>query len=281
MPNYDAVRAAALADAERLQREQEERQEQQRRRKTLNASTAIENQLDEVQTALSPVLAAEQAEREPVDISTTSATLNSLRLQHAAAQAASKADLLREQERLGPNTFQPSFLMASPAAGRFRRTRRFFGGVLVLILSTCLLGQATYWWRSEVAMRVPQTRPYLVRACERLHCDLEPPAQIDQLSIESSELVAAPGAAGSLAFTALVRNHSANALAYPAIEITLTDARDQAILRRVFLPDAYLGDTLGAKRLAGLSGNSEYTLKLTFNTSGVATAGYRAGIFYP
>ena len=159
---------------------------------------------------------------------------------------------MREDERLGPNTFQPSFLLATKSPARFHRTRRFFGSLLILVLFVGLLAQATYWWRSDVAMRVPQTRPYLVRACQRFHCEVNPPAQIDQLSIESSELVAAPGAAGALGFTALVRNHSSNALAYPAIEITLTDARDQAILRRVFLPDNYLGDPLGTRRLLGI-----------------------------
>jgi predicted Zn finger-like uncharacterized protein len=281
MPNYDAERAAALLEAERLQRKQQERHERKQRSELEEARAALAAQLEEVQSALSPTSDAEQHGHDAPEGEATSATLQSLRLQHAAVQAASKSDLAREDDRLGPNTFQPSFLLSTPSSGRFHRTRRLFGSLLILALFICLLGQATYWWRSDVAMRVPQTRPYLVRACQRLHCEVEPPAQIDQLSIESSELVAAPGTAGALAFTALVRNHSTNALAYPAIEITLTDARDQAILRRVFLPDNYLGDALGNRRLAGIPGNSEYTLKLTFSTSGVATSGYRAGIFYP
>ena len=281
MPNYDAERAAALAEAERLQKEQQERHELAQRRQSEQANATVEQQLDELQTALSPASDEQQDEFEARSANTTSATLQSLRLQHAAVQAASKADPVHEEERLGPNTFQPSFLLATPPPARFLRTRRFFGSVLALVLFVGLVAQAAYWWRSDIAMRVPQTRPYLVLACQRLHCEVEPPAQIDQLSIESSELLAAPGATGGLGFTALIRNHSVNALAYPAIEITLTDAHDQAILRRVFLPDSYLGDAGNVRRLAGIPGNSEYTLKLTFNTSGVLTSGYRAGIFYP
>ncbi len=278
MPNYDAERAAALAEAERLQKEQREQLDP---RNSKNAGTAAENELDAIQGALSPTSTAAAAEDDVADLKPAASTLHSWRLQHAAVHAASAADLQREAERLGPNTFQPSFLESSQPSGRFRRTRRFFGSVLALLLLLGLLAQATYWWRSDVALKVPQAKPYLVRACQKLNCEVDPPAQIDQLSIESSELVAAPGSAGALSFTALIRNHSGNALAYPAIEITLTDAHDQAILRRVFLPDSYLGDPLGNKRLTGLAGNSEYTLKLTFNTSGIATSGYRAGIFYP
>jgi hypothetical protein len=186
-----------------------------------------------------------------------------------------------DADRLGPPTFQPSFLQVDEPLGPGGLFLRAIGALLSLVLLLTLIAQSAYWWRSDLALRVPQLRPYLAQACMRLHCDIEPPAEIDQLSIESSELVAVPGAANTLGFTALIRNHSGNALSYPAIEVTLTDAHDQAILRRVFFPQSYLTDASKEHLLAGIPGNSEFSLRLTFNTSGVATTGYRAGIFYP
>jgi hypothetical protein len=115
----------------------------------------------------------------------------------------------------------------------------------------------------------------------RLGCTISPEARIDQLSIESSELTAAPGPPGVFNFSALLRNHRDTALAYPAIEITLTDARDDAVIRRVFLPTDYLRDDRRLHLNDGLAPNSEFTVRLTFTTSGVPTIGYRANLFYP
>jgi hypothetical protein len=205
-------------------------------------------------------------------------SLNAQRMPADARLNESSAD---ESFRLGPSTFQPSFLAVPDRNTPRSLVWRLFSILLALLLITGLAAQAAYWWRSEIALRAPQLKPLLLRACKPLRCSLEPRADIGELSIESSELVAVPGTNGVLSFSALIRNHSSNALQYPAIEVTLTDAKDQAILRRVFMPKVYLPDPSEAHLLAGVAGDSEFTIKLTFDTSGIATTGYRAGVFYP
>jgi predicted Zn finger-like uncharacterized protein len=217
-------------------------------------------------------------------------TLNDLRLRPMQItepapelEAATEVEpAVEEEELLGPSTYHPSFL--GPLEGpdvAARRLRHVVAVFFAVILSTALLAQGIYWFRSDIAASVPESRPYLVRACQRLSCSILPEARIDQLSIESSELTAAPGLPGVLNFSALLRNHRDAALAYPAIEITLTDARDDAVIRRVFSPTDYLRDERRLHLNEGFAPNSEFTVRLTFSTSGVATVGYRANLFYP
>ncbi len=256
LPNYDAAsietEAADSTDA------------------SAGTETGISAQIDELQAALA-------VPQEPLPA--PEPTLRELRL--SASDTRTQSELAREQERLGPSTFQPSFLKSDESSAGWRRVRSLFTFLLCLVAALGVALQAAYWWRVELAAKVPELKPYLELACTKLHCEIMPPAQIEQLSIESSELVAVPGAPNTLAFTALLRNHSGSAIAYPAIEVTLTDARDRAVLRRDFLPSNYLGDSNRQRELAGVAPSSEYVIKLTFDTSGVATAGYRAGIFYP
>jgi predicted Zn finger-like uncharacterized protein len=235
------------------------------------SATGISEQIDQLQAALAV------ADERP---SPSALTLAELRPPKSLASP-SRVELTRDNERLGPSTFQPSFLTSDEESPGWRRLRAFFMLMLCLIAALAAAGQAAYWWRTDLAVKVPALKPYLELACARLHCEVLPPSQIEQLSIESSELVAAPGAQNTLAFTALLRNHSSTVVAYPAIEVTLTDARDRAVLRRDFLPADYLNDSAGQRQRSGIAPNSEFTIKLTFNTSGVATTGYRAAIFYP
>ena len=75
-----------------------------------------------------------------------------------------------------------------------------------------------------------------------------------------------------------VRNTSALDIAMPALELTLTDSQDQALLRRVFLASEFANSgTLGAA--------SEWTgaIAISVRTGDVAErfTGYRVLAFYP
>jgi len=198
------------------------------------------------------------------------------------ATALAPAEGVEEEELLGPSTYHPSFMgpLDGPDVAP-RRLRHALSVIVAVMLVLLLAAQASYWWRNDIAASIPESRPYLVLACHRIGCVVSPQAQIEQLSIESSELTAAPGSSGVLNFSALLRNHRDVALAYPALEVTLTDARDQAVIRRVFTPSDYLRDERRSHQDEGIAANSEFTIKLSFTTGGVATSGYRASLFYP
>jgi hypothetical protein len=66
---------------------------------------------------------------------------------------------------------------------------------------------------------------------------------------------------------------------YPAFELTLTNAQQQVIARRIFMPSDYLKDP--AKAGDGLGGRQELAVNLYLDTGPLRAAGYRIYLFYP
>jgi predicted Zn finger-like uncharacterized protein len=152
------------------------------------------------------------------------------------------------------------------------------------LLSLLLLAiggvQAAYAFRTGILLSYPQTRPLYEMACEWAGCHVGLPRLADMLHIEASDLqVADPGRGSEVELTALVRNRAPAALEYPAFELTLTNASEQVIARRVFLPSEYLGP--GVSEEDGLRGRGEFAIKLLLDTGTVRASGYRLYLFYP
>jgi hypothetical protein len=99
------------------------------------------------------------------------------------------------------------------------------------------------------------------------------------LSIEASDLQADPAHRGLLQLSATIRNRAMYAIAYPHLELTLTDASDQVVVRRAFAPGDYIGGTASAS--AGIPANGEKLVRLFIDASATAQAGYRVYLFYP
>ena len=78
---------------------------------------------------------------------------------------------------------------------------------------------------------------------------------------------------------ASVRNRANYAIAYPYLELTLTDAADQPVVRRAFAPSEYAGGTVDLAR--GIVGGSEMPVKMFIDASATSQAGYRLYLFYP
>lgn len=164
------------------------------------------------------------------------------------------------------------------------RSRRLRGATLtyaigIPVLIVLLLGQAVYHFRDLIAARWPLTKPVLVSACGLVGCTVEPLHDIAGLSIESSDLQADPAHRGLLVLTATLRNRSSWPLSYPYLELTLTDARDQAVARRALQPGEYMGGTTEVQ--SGIPPNGEVPVKLFIDASATSQAGYRLYLFYP
>ncbi|MEO6928352.1 MAG: DUF3426 domain-containing protein [Casimicrobiaceae bacterium] len=147
--------------------------------------------------------------------------------------------------------------------------------LLVLLLAVQLL----YHFRDAIAAHWPATRPVLAGMCATLGCSVRPLRDVGALSIDASDLQVDPAHKGLLILTATVRNRAAYALAYPHLELTLTDGQDQMVVRRAFPPAEYLGGTVDVR--SGLAGNGEAVLKLFIDASATTQAGYRLYLFYP
>lgn len=162
---------------------------------------------------------------------------------------------------------------------RPRRSGNAFYVVAMLLLVAGLGAQAVLQLHDWLAARAPGLRPDLASACRWLSCTIHPLRDPSALSIEGSDLQADPAHRGLLILTATVRNRAAYALAYPDLELTLTDASDQVVVRRAFAPSEYLAGS--ADRNAGIPGNHEQSIRLFIDASATNQAGYRVYLFYP
>ena len=153
-------------------------------------------------------------------------------------------------------------------------------GLGALLALAMLAGQLAYYYRTELATLVPQTRPFLAESCRFLDCELRLPRRPDLLSIESSDLQADKRRESLIVLNAVIRNRAPFAQEHPALELTLTDPLDKPLVRRVLRPEDYLGRPREA-RSPGIPPGGESVLRVHFDTGGVRATGYRLYLFYP
>jgi predicted Zn finger-like uncharacterized protein len=159
---------------------------------------------------------------------------------------------------------------------RFRTTWVVTLSGLLLLLS----GQLLHAYRMPLAANYPGMRPTLEKFCALARCEVGLPRAAGELVIEASDLQALDVAKPNLIqLSATVRNRAATALAYPAIEVTLTDPQDKPLARRVLLPDQYLARRPDDR--IGLRAGEEFSVKLTLDTTELRPVGYRLYLFYP
>ena len=82
-----------------------------------------------------------------------------------------------------------------------------------------------------------------------------------------------------LILSSTIRNRVPYPLAYPYVELTLSDSQDQVVVRRAFAPEEYL--SAAADPRSGIAGNSEIAVKLFIDASATTQAGYQLYLFYP
>lgn len=158
------------------------------------------------------------------------------------------------------------------------RPRALYGVALVLLVA--LLGaQSLFEYRDALAAHAPLTRPLLATACAIAGCEIGPLRDAGALSIDASDLQADPAHRGLLKLTATIRNRAAYAIAWPYVELTLTDASDRVVARRAFAPSEYAGSIARPDR--GIPGNGEDLVTLFLDASETSQAGYRLYLFYP
>jgi predicted Zn finger-like uncharacterized protein len=149
--------------------------------------------------------------------------------------------------------------------------------VLAVLLALALSVQSLFWFRDELAARLPPLGQLLTDACRLVGCQVRLPRHADLIAIESSELQSDP--MGVLVLSTTLRNKAGFAQALPALELTLTDAREQPVVRRVLAPRDYLGkpEEPGLAIPAG----GELATRVYIDAQAAGASGYRVFIFYP
>jgi predicted Zn finger-like uncharacterized protein len=148
--------------------------------------------------------------------------------------------------------------------------------VLVLILLLVLAMQLVYFLRDKLAASYPEFRPVMEAICDDLNCTLNLPRDTKQVLILGSDLQTENE--GNLALEVTLANRASHAMAWPVLELTLTDVEDQPVARRMFAPSEYLPS--GRMEADGIQARSEIPFNLQLQSKGLKAAGYRLRMFY-
>ncbi len=140
--------------------------------------------------------------------------------------------------------------------------------------------QAALHYRTEAAVLFPESRGALAAACAVLDCQLHLPRRPELLAIESSDLQSDASREGVIVLNAAIRNRAPFPQDFPSLELTLTDERDRALVRRVLRPAEYLGAP-PARLAQGIAAGAEASLRVHLDTADVRAVGYRLYLFYP
>ena len=146
-----------------------------------------------------------------------------------------------------------------------------------VVLSLGLVLQLVLHERDRIAATLPEVRPWLRTLCQALGCVIEPLKNIDAITVDSSSFDRVRADVYRLQVT--LKNTAGTELALPAVELTLTDTRDAAVLRRVLMPTDF------APAAHSIAAGAEWSAALTVSVAGIASsariAGYRVLAFYP
>lgn len=174
---------------------------------------------------------------------------------------------------------KPDFVVQAEKKQRLGRTKHLLLVILSPLLLLSMLAQGIYYFRNPIAAWLPQTKPILQDTCKLLHCQIELPAQIDMISIESNELQVMATERNVFSLALQLQNKSGTLQSWPMLELILNDSKDKPVLQRVFRPAEYLSNKNDLSK--GFPAGSEQSIKLYFELSGLKAAGYHVGMFYP
>lgn len=182
-----------------------------------------------------------------------------------------------QREQAGDEEPLPAFM-----AEEIRPRRRGLWWTLIVLAAIGLAGQATYHYRSEIAVSLPAARAPLEEACRWLRCEVPLPRQLRLLTIDSYEVRADPRREGVIVLHAVIRNRAPFPQEYPALQFALTDDANRYLVSRVVSPREYLEPGKAPALIGkGIDANGEASLTVHFDTSRTRASGYRLELFYP
>jgi predicted Zn finger-like uncharacterized protein len=165
-----------------------------------------------------------------------------------------------------------------------------------LVLALLLGLQWALQQKDSLAASGPRLEAALQAICGALGCQIQPLRRVESLVIDSSTFNKIAADAYRLSF--VLKNTGSEPLEMPALELTLTDTQDQAVVRRVLLPAQFGVDSgvLGARaevtgvvslRVSGEGAranplaSSSASVSLPPSANSLRVAGYRVLAFYP
>ena len=172
----------------------------------------------------------------------------------------------------------PSFMQ--PKRGKRRGFSVVYGGGAALLVMLAAI-QLAVIYRSHLMIHWPQSRLLLTDLCSVFRCTVNWPTQADRLAVMGTELQSIQGT-DALELSALIRNRADFRQSLPAIEVTLTDARNRPLARKVFTPADYLASAgePTSRLQEGLAPGSDLAIRIYFEARGLSPAGFLVYPFY-
>ena len=174
---------------------------------------------------------------------------------------------------------EPAFVQEAKQKARRSRLWKTVVWVGIPLLFITLALQLVIHFRNEIVAQSPESDPAMRIACAYLGCTINLPAQIKQLSLQSSQLRAIPDQVNQFELIALLRNQSPSPQSWPSLELQLKDDIGDVITRKVFLPQNFL--TQPSLLKLGIAAQSEHEIRLVFELTGPAPNDFQLTMFYP
>ena len=149
--------------------------------------------------------------------------------------------------------------------------------LLALICLVLLAALALQWMvrqKDVLAAQQPRLTPWLQAMCQPLGCEIRPLRRIESLVIDSASFSKTGPDAYRLTF--VLKNTGAAALEIPALEVTLTDSQEQALVRRVVMPAQFGATAITLDAYSEIAGI--LSLKIVGESSQGASSSAPAGL---
>ncbi|MCR6478036.1 zinc-ribbon domain-containing protein [Variovorax sp. ZS18.2.2] len=222
------------------------------------------------------------------------ASANKSREARAAAKAASSSMVREASEPENPVSLPPMFAEREEdhrfsddeehdthAPGFWQRKGvRLLLVVLAVLAVLLLIVQIVRHERDGIVARQPGLRPALATLCQYTGCELSALRQIGDIMIEGAAFAREKSGGNDYRLSFTLRNAATVPLAMPAVELSLLDTQERAVVRRVLMPVDY-----GAPSVLAARADRAASLPLTLSPTEAAAlppiAGYRVEAFYP
>jgi predicted Zn finger-like uncharacterized protein len=190
----------------------------------------------------------------------------------------------------GPQTEAPGFIKQAERKAIWRHPAiRGLLAFIALALALLLGAQFVQQEHDHLASRHPELTPYLAQWCQLTGCTLSPPMQIEDLQVDNIALVKTSSLGeDTYRLTAIIHNRADAVLAWPHLDLSLTDANGTVVVRRVFdvetasrVPAEAAEKDAGTTVPPAVPANSSTTLQWRLRAPDLAPAGYTVELFYP